>query len=47
MIKNEPLAAPSFHMDESVKDFYAFTRDSFSVEDYQFHPFTAKIPVAV
>ena len=47
LISKEPLPAPTFTMDGSIKDFYAFTRDSFTVENYQFHDFTAKIPVAV
>ena len=46
MIKNEPLPAPTFTVDPSVTDFYAFTRDSFTVKDYQYHTFEHKIPVA-
>ncbi len=46
MIKNEPLPAPTFAVDPSVTDFYAFTRDSFTVKDYQYHTFEHKIPVA-
>ena len=34
-------------MDESIDDFYQFTRDSFRVENYHYHDFTTKIPVAV
>ncbi len=47
MIKNAPLPAPKMSLDPEVKDFYSFTRDSFTLEGYEFHPFTAKIPVAV
>ena len=47
LISREPKEAPKFFMDESIDDFYKFTRDSFRVEDYQFHDFTTKIPVAV
>ena len=47
LIKNEPKPAPKFLIDPEVKDFYAFTRDSFQVEGYEFHEFTGKIPVAV
>ena len=47
IIANDPKAAPSFSVDPSVKDFYAFTRDSFKVEGYDPHPFTDKIPVAI
>ncbi len=47
LIKNEPKSAPKFLIDPEVKDFYAFTRDSFQVEGYEYHEFTGKIPVAV
>ncbi len=47
MIKNAPLPAPKMTLDSEVRDFYEFTRDSFTLEGYEFHPFTAKIPVAV
>ena len=43
----EPRPAPKFVMDKSVTDFYAFTRDSFSLEGYDPHPFEDKIPVAI
>jgi len=47
MIANEPKKAPKFALDESINDFYKFTRDSFSLEGYEFHEFSEKIPVAV
>ncbi|MBO5555973.1 MAG: thymidylate synthase [Oscillospiraceae bacterium] len=47
IIQNEPKPAPTFHIDPQVKDFYAFTRDSFTMENYQYSDFTGKIPVAV
>ena len=47
IIKNEPKPAPKFLIDPEVKDFYAFTRDSFKVEGYEYSEFTGKIPVAV
>ena len=47
IIKNEPKAAPKFIIDPEVKDFYAFTRDSFKMEGYEFSAFDKKIPVAV
>ena len=47
MIKNQPLPAPKMSLDPEVKDFYKFTRDSFSLVGYEHHPFTASIPVAV
>ena len=47
MLENEPLPAPRFWLDPEVKDFYGFTRDSVKFENYQYHSFDAKIPVAV
>jgi thymidylate synthase len=47
ILANEPKKAPVFHADPSVTDFYAFTRDSFTMENYVFSPFDGKIPVAV
>ena len=47
LLSRTPKAAPVFHMDKSITDFYQFTRDSFSLEGYDPHPFDVKIPVAV
>ena len=47
MIKKAPLPAPKMTLDPDIKDFYEFTRDSFKLEGYEHHPFTATIPVAV
>lgn len=47
IIKNEPKPAPRFIIDPSVDDFYKFTRDSFSVEGYEYSEFEGKIPVAL
>ncbi|MBO6017087.1 MAG: thymidylate synthase [Oscillospiraceae bacterium] len=47
IIQNPPKAAPKFLIDPDVKDFYAFTRDSFRMEGYEYSDFTGKIPVAV
>ncbi len=47
MIEREGFAAPTFRMDPSVTDFYGFTKDSFSMENYQFHPFDFEIPMAI
>jgi len=47
IIRNEPKPAPKFIIDETVDDFYKFTRDSFKVEGYEFSEFTKKIPIAV
>ena len=47
LISRTPYGAPKFILDPSVEDFYAFTRDSVSLEGYQAHPLEEKIPVAV
>jgi len=47
MLASEQYPAPKFTMDKSINDFYSFTRDSFSVENYKFAPFEDKIPVAI
>ncbi len=47
MLASEPKKAPAFRLDESVNDFYKFTRDSFSLENYEYSEFGDKIPVAV
>ena len=47
MLEKDGYPAPKFRMDESITDFYAFTKDSFSVENYQFHPFNFEIPMAI
>ncbi len=47
IIKKEPLPAPKFWIDPEIKNFYDFTVDSVKLIDYQAHPFTEKIPIAV
>ncbi len=47
LLTREPKPAPVFRMDGSVRDFYAFTADSFSLENYDYHPFDKEIPVAI
>ena len=47
MLELEPYEAPAYRTDPTVTDFYAFTRDSFTVENYRYHPFEGKIPVAI
>ncbi|MBQ9117832.1 MAG: thymidylate synthase [Clostridia bacterium] len=39
--------APKLIVDESVKDFYDFTVDSFQLVDYEYEKFDQKIPVAI
>ena len=40
-------SAPKFTVDPSVTDFYAFTKDSFKLENYEYSPFEDKIPIAI
>ncbi len=47
MIKRAPMSAPKLSVDASVTNFYDFTTDSFKLENYEFHPLEAKIPVAI
>lgn len=47
LLKKEPLTGPTLWVDPTVKDFYQFTTDSFKLENYQYHPFDHKVPVAV
>ena len=47
MLTQTPAPAPQFTIDPSVTDFYAFTRDSFTMENYTPAPFEDKIPIAI
>ncbi len=47
LIKLKPFDAPKVTVDKSVTDFYDFTKDSFTIENYKYHEFDKKIPVAV
>ena len=47
MLENEGYDAPKVTLDKSIDDFYKFTKDSFKVEDYKFHPFDFEIPMAI
>ena len=47
MLQQAPREAPKFTVDPSVTDFYAFTKNSFSLEGYAPAPFDDKIPVAI
>jgi thymidylate synthase len=47
IIKNEPRKAPQLVIDKDVRDFYAFTKNSFSLPGYTYTEFTGKIPIAV
>lgn len=47
LIENPQFEAPVFKIDTSIKDFYDFTVDSFSLENYQSNDFNEKIEVAI
>ena len=46
LIEKEPLPAPRMEV-EDITDFYKFTKNSFTVQDYKYHEFDEKIPVAI
>lgn len=46
IINNPQYPAPKLTLDPDIKNFYDFTKDSFTLENYQFSPFEHKIPVA-
>ena len=47
LVSKEPKKAPKFVIDKKINDFYQFTRDSFNLENYEYHEFNEKIPVAL
>ena len=47
LISRECYDAPTFHLNPEVKDFYKFTRDDVSVDDYITGPQVTNIPVAI
>ena len=47
MLEREGYDAPKVTLDKSITDFYDFTKNSFQVEDYKFHPFEFEIPMAI
>ena len=47
MLDNPMYDAPKFEIDKSVTDFYAFTKDSFKMVDYQWNKFDFEIPIAI
>jgi len=47
IIIRTPYNAPKLILDPAVTDFYAFTKDSFTLEGYQSHALDVPIPVAV
>ena len=47
ILKNPQYPAPRLIADESVTDFYRFTKDSFRLEDYRYTDLDDKFPVAI
>ncbi len=47
MLREPERPAPTFTVDPSVTDFYAFTKDSFRLDNYEYAPFEDKIPIAI
>ena len=47
MLDNPTFEAPKFEIDKSITDFYAFTKDSFKMVDYQCNKFDYEIPIAI
>ena len=47
LIEKTPFDAPGFVIDKSIDDFYKFTPDSFSLENYNYHKDEVKFPVAI
>ncbi len=47
LITREPLPAPSFWMNPEIRDFYAFTKDDFRLDNYETGPQIKNIPIAV
>jgi thymidylate synthase len=47
IIQKPAHPAPKLIVDTSVTDFYAFTTDSFRLENYEYEPLDKKIPVAI
>ena len=46
IIEKEPYPAPIMRVDD-ITDFYKFTKESFTLENYKYHDFDGKIPVAI
>ncbi len=46
-MEREPYPAPKVTLDPTITDFYAFTKGSFTVENYLSHDLTTPIEVAV
>ena len=47
MLKNPQYPAPKIKINPDIKDFYKFTVDDFTLEDYQFNKLEEKFEVAI
>jgi len=47
LIQRTPFDAPKFMLNSEIRDFYQFTRNDVSVEDYQTGPQVENIPIAI
>ena len=47
LLANPQHPAPRLLVDETVTDFYRFTKESFALENYKYSEFDVKIPVAI
>lgn len=47
ILKNPQYGAPKLSINPAVTDFYAFTRDDFSVKEYYYTELGTEIPVAI
>lgn len=47
LIEKKTYPAPRFSLDKSVTDFYDFTADSFTLENYEYNNEEVKFPVAI
>jgi len=47
LIENQQYDSPTLTVDPNVKDFYAFTKESFRLENYRYSEFNHKIAIAI
>ena len=47
LISRKPFKAPKVTLDPTIKDFYKFTPDSFTIEDYETGEQIKNIPIAI
>ncbi|HWQ78497.1 MAG TPA: thymidylate synthase [Anaerovoracaceae bacterium] len=47
LIAKEPKPAPKLIVDQSITDFYAFKKEHFKLDGYEFHEFGYQIPIAI